>query len=286
MCIQSIQQSENAPYNIVVVDNASDIAPTLTGRVHLIQLTDNKGFAGANNIGIRYALSQNDCSHILLLNNDTLIEPNTLSSLLEKSILEPKFIYGSRLLSYYNKEKYDHIGGFWNTNSCKFDLLLHNLDKSQKLQPEQTIDYVCGASIFANKTIFEDVGPMDERYFLYFEEADWCFKAKKKGYRCKICYEAIVYHKGAASQKNPSVSLSYYLWRNRFLFIKNNFSLIQRVKFYLKPIAYQVLKLLIQCCIKTLNKKSKRRLARLKILRAARSGVIDAIKSNYGQAHF
>lgn len=285
-CIDSIHKNKLSAFQIILIDNASVNKPGPINGIHLIQMSENKGFAGANNIGITYALSQSDCSHIFLLNNDTTLDPHCLCSLLSMSLANPHHLYGSRLLSYYKRDRYDHVGGVWNHKTCSFDLLLHDSPKNEVLQKHQSIDYICGASIFAPRSIYEALGALDERYFLYFEEADWCFKAKKLGYSCQICYDAIVYHKGAASQTKASETLSYYLWRNRFLFIKTHFTRKQRLYLYLKPIAWQIFKLIIQSSIKALWPKTKKRVTRRRCLRASRRAIIDAFKANYGMGKF
>jgi GT2 family glycosyltransferase len=154
-----------------------------------------------------------------------------------------------------------------------------------RLQEGRKIDYVCGASMFSTREVFEKVGPMDERYFLYFEEADWCQRAARLAIACKVCYEAICYHKGSASQTRPSLVLSYYLTRNRLLFIQKNKTTKEKMALFL-PVFTQSLKLLFQCTLKTLFAKTTKQKARVARLKAARKGLFDALSSTYHQGHF
>ncbi|ACI19928.1 glycosyltransferase family 2 protein [Dictyoglomus thermophilum] len=200
--------------------------------VVLINQERNLGYAGGVNTGIRYTLKYNDFSYLWILNNDLILAPDSLRELInfaEKLKSEGKRvgIIGSKLLYYHSPQILQGIGGKYNKY---FALTKHvggfEEDKGQYDRENIEIDYVIGASMFVPKEFIEDVGLMDERYFLYFEDVDWCERARRKGYVITCCYKSKVYHKEGASigssskGEKKSELADYYGIRNRIVFTK------------------------------------------------------------------
>lgn len=193
-----------------------------------IQAGENKGFAAGNNIGIQFALNQSNCDFVWLLNNDTVVEKDALSKLVEHFDLstEKIGILGSKLLYYHNPTEIQAIAGKYNKWLCTTSHIGGNsTDNGQFDSPHAPIaaDYIVGASMFVSRDFIEDVGLMTEDYFLYFEELDWSFRAKRKGWIIDVCTKSKVYHKEGASinaNENKSELADYYSLRNRLLFTK------------------------------------------------------------------
>lgn len=200
------------------VDNISGI--------YVINIGENLGYAGGNNIGINFALNQNDMDSVWILNNDTVVDENSLSLMRSAFEYDEKIgICGSRLVYFDERDKLQGLGGVFNPvfcvskhykayerSDCTFD------DESVSLD----IDYVIGASMLIKKEVLESIGGLCEDYFLYYEEIDYCLRAKSKGYKIFVCTESIVYHKeGASTKKNQKgVLADYYSVRNRLLIAK------------------------------------------------------------------
>jgi len=197
-----------------------------------IQVEKNMGYASGVNKGIKYALSKNDFSYIWILNNDLIVDKDALKYLVEcaeeyKNKRKKVGIIGSKLLYYYNPNILQGIGGKYN----KYFALTKHIggfeeDRGQYDRDGIKIDYVIGASMFVTKEFLEDVGLMDERYFLYFEDLDWSERAKRKGYELIYCWKSKVYHKeggsiGSSSKGELKSELAdYYGLRNRIIFTK------------------------------------------------------------------
>ncbi|WP_109091956.1 glycosyltransferase family 2 protein [Aggregatibacter actinomycetemcomitans] len=159
----------------------------------LVRANENGGFAKGNNIAIQYAMKDPECRYVWLLNNDTVIKQNTLSKLIEYADKNEIGICGSSLFYYYNPKKVQayggHINRFFGTSS--HILNVNNIDKK--------LDYVVGASFLINKRLIEKIGYLPEDYFLYYEETDYCFNARKNGFTLGIALDSIVYHKEGGS---------------------------------------------------------------------------------------
>jgi len=199
-----------------------------------IQAGENLGFAGGNNIGIKYALAKNDFEYIWFLNNDTVIEKDTLSKMVQKFESYKKEgkkvgILGSKLLYYDRPNIIQGIGGIYNKwFAVAKHLGVFEEDKGQydNEQILDKIDYVIGASMLVSKEFIKEVGLMCEDYFLYFEELDWTLRGKEKGYQLGYCWQSKVYHKeggsiGSSSKGSDKSEIAdYYGLRNRILFTK------------------------------------------------------------------
>ncbi|MDD2307884.1 MAG: glycosyltransferase family 2 protein [Prolixibacteraceae bacterium] len=198
----------------------------------LIQTGDNLGFAGGNNVGLRYALARNDFEFVWLLNNDTVVEFHALSALVEKAeaykVADAKVgLIGAKLMYYDQPEVIQAVGGVYNK---WFGTTKHvgsfEQDNGQYDTDEVTnkIDYPIGASMFVAKHILLDIGLMCEDYFLYFEEIDWVFRAKKNVWHIGYCWATKVYHKEGRSigsnSKSKSELSEYYALKNRIVFTK------------------------------------------------------------------
>lgn len=165
-----------------------------------IQTEENAGFATGNNIGIKYALAKNDFEYIWLLNNDTVVKKDSLSKLIEYALKNNIGITGSVLKYYFDSKKVQAYGGTVNKFFGTSKHIL-NVDDIQK-----RLDYIVGASFLINKRVINKIGLLPEEYFLYYEETDYCFKAKLHGFKLGIALKSIVYHKEGSSTKTSKGS--------------------------------------------------------------------------------
>jgi GT2 family glycosyltransferase len=166
---------------------------TFKNPIVFIQAGENRGFAGGNNIGIKYALAKEDFEYIWLLNNDTVIEKNSLSSLVTYANKNQLGISGSSLMYYDNPKKIQAYGGHVNKifGTCTHILNIKEI--------QNKLDYVVGASFLIDKKVIDKIGLLPEEYFLYYEETDYCFNARNNRFKLGIDIKSIVYHKEGVS---------------------------------------------------------------------------------------
>lgn len=235
--------------HVVVTDNASedDSVKTIQTAIQsegwddwasIMPLNHNGGFAFGNNAAIRFALKlDNPPSYILLLNPDTIVRPNAIKILIDFMNKYPQVgIAGSRL---------EDPDGTPQRSAFRFPTLLSELDSGLRLGIVSKIlskwmvappvseamcptDWVAGASMIIRREIFEQVGLMDESYFMYSEEMDFCLQAQKAGWSCWYVPESRVVHlvgqsSGLNQAKYPRKRLPQYLFdsRRRY-FLKNH----------------------------------------------------------------
>jgi len=232
-CLKSIKGLRYSNYETVVIDNAStdgsvsEIEHTFPG-ITLLESEINRGYAGGNNIGLRYALDH-DADYVWILNNDTIVHENALGSLIEKIEADSSIgICGSRLIYYHDRETIQALGG--GTYNKWLGTTAHvganepaSIHFNEK-EIERRLDYIVGASMLVSDQFLKEVGLLSEDYFLYYEELDWSLRAKgtfKLGY----ADSSLVYHKEGASIKGNNVKLNsksrlsdYYQIKNRLKF--------------------------------------------------------------------
>lgn len=223
--IDSLKQYlSDLSYEIIVIDNASAKNEAIEIRrkypdVQCIRSEKNLGFAGGNNLGI----SRSRGKYILLLNNDTYIEDNSLLLLVEfldsnqaVGVVSPKIKYAnSNIIQFAGYTPLSQVTlrnrliGFEETDHAQYD--------KSVLSP-----FLHGAAMMLKREVIEKVGSMPEIYFLYYEELDWCQQIKDKGFQLWYCPEALVYHKESRSVGQNSPLRCYYLTRNRLLYAWRN----------------------------------------------------------------
>lgn len=216
---------------VIVVDNASPTeAPTAIAEqfptVQLIRSPTNLGFAGGNNLGIVAAKGK----YILFLNNDTEVAPDFLEPMV--NLLETDGTIGmiSPKLIYYNSGDTIQYAGSSAINPWtgrNFSIGSQQKDNGQYDTTYPT-KLAHGAAMLVPLQVVRKIGLMPELYFLYYEELDWCEMVKRAGYQCYYVGKSTVYHKESASVGQGSVLRTYYMHRNRLLFIRRNFTGLQR----------------------------------------------------------
>ncbi len=205
------------------------VEPTTKEPIILIQSDENLGYAGGNNLGIKYALSKNDFEYVWILNNDTVVRKDSLEKLIQcvEEKGEKHFPLGSVLLYYDKPNTIQAVGGRFNPFIGAGKHILANTPFTESVKrkiKEKQIDYPIGASLFISKKFIKEVGLLDEDYFIYFEEIDLVFRGREKGYKTDVCIDSIVYHKESATIDNINQKVStfadFYAMRNRLLFAK------------------------------------------------------------------
>ncbi|MGU8928583.1 glycosyltransferase family 2 protein [Clostridium perfringens] len=224
-CIESIRKNCEVSNEIIVVDNKSDefnrkLLIENNKYYKLIFNDNNEGFARANNIGIKYALNKG-YETILLINNDTLIEKNSLDIMYKKIKYNIDIgIVGCTILYNDNRDKIWFDGG--EINWIKFLGEHDNMKKKYNCNVESRyVSFLSGCCMMIKREIFEKVGLLPEEYFMYFEDVDFCAKVLQNKYKLYVCRDAIIYHKvSAASGGEDSPFTIEWCNRNRIIFMK------------------------------------------------------------------
>ena len=221
-----------------MVDNGSegDDAQVLKKRfadcIHLIENDRNYGFAGGANIGMRYALNNYSPEYLLLLNNDTVVAPGFLNQLIKLAESDASIgIVGPKVYKYNSANCIDSIGARLNMWTGQVDFLAYTHIDTGQYDDQLEVDWV-GPCILMKSGMVQNIGLYDESYFFYWEDVDYCIRAKKAGYKVMFLPEAKIWHKrGKSSEKMASGSLDYYSTRNRIRFMKKHASRCQYLTF-------------------------------------------------------
>lgn len=231
-CLESLMKIEYCNYDIIIVDNGSSAIEAkkikaIFGRIKVVELKGNLGFANANNIGILIALANQETEYVLLLNNDTVVDPMFLKEM--SKIAQNDYdigILGPKIYYYGDKNRLWYAGGKVNMyirhtqEAGKIDVGQHDITKKT--------DYVSGACMLIRRSVFKNIGLLPREYFLGWEDIDFCLAAKRKGYSCMFVPNSRIWHKVSASYKRHNLAYKqvFFGFRNRF---------IMRYKFLSRP---------------------------------------------------
>lgn len=239
-CLNSLKEVQYSNLEVIVVnngeDNTSEIVRGDFQWVTLIEEGVDLGFCRANNIGFRYCLN-NNVDYILLLNGDTKVFPDTISTLLEVMQGDPSIaIAGAKNLLMenpcYTWGKYGEVkwGPMLVTTAGRYE------PDAQQKRPPMDVDWVICNGCMIRTTVLQEIGLFDEDYFMADEDVEWSYRAKSKGYRTVYVDEAAILHKGSSSvnleNKKKVFSYGYFLGRNPFLFAKKYGKKHQIAKLY------------------------------------------------------
>lgn len=234
-CLASLRQAKlgKNQLEIVIVENGSTDgsleALSSLKDIHLVTSFENLGFSGGANLGINFALKRN-CDYIIILNNDTIVHKLALLKLLAATkvgdIISPKIYFAPGFE--FHKERYKksergrviwYAGGKidW-ANIIGTHQGVDEVDIGQFNRRHQ-IDLATGACMLVKRQVFDKIGLLDEKYFLYLEDMDFCQRAKYANFKLLFEPKSIIWHKNAGSTGGSGSRLQdYYITRNRLLF--------------------------------------------------------------------
>lgn len=223
------------PVEVIVVDNGSENSieerlQSVYPGVKYVRSEENIGFAGGNNLGIAEATGD----YLLFLNNDTEITENlfdVLSSTLENN---PQVGMVSPLILYFDQPDLIQYAGFtaMNYKTCRNQGIgSMEVNKGQFDNTNRETAYCHGAAMMCRRADLRTVGLMEENFFLYYEELDWCEKFRRAGKIIWFTGQTKIYHKESVSVGKESSIKTYFMTRNRLLFIRRNTSLFNTAIF-------------------------------------------------------
>jgi len=222
-CLDSVFRSDYPNFHVLVVDNGStDGSPEAVRAAYptvtLIENGANLGYAEGNNVGIRHALAHG-ADYVLLLNNDTLVAPDMLAKLLAVAEADAQIGIVGPLICYY-----DPPDVVWNAgNAIDWQegnvMNLRGDESCDKVGTQPyAVDYVSGCALCIRRSVIEQVGLLDARFFIYYEETDWCVRTRRAGYIVMMVPGARIWHKVSSTMGIASPPTTYYMTRNQFLF--------------------------------------------------------------------
>lgn len=223
-CIKSLNNINYENFKIVVVDNKSSDEDKLKlkeadVKFHLIESNENLGFAGGNNIGIKYAID-NNADFVLLLNNDTLVHKDFLNELMKYTEINVGVI-GPKILYYPEVSKIWFAGGMINWFKFIGQHFGEKQEDNGQFNTLKEVDFVTGCCMLIDSNVFKKVGLLPEGYFMYFEDVDFCVKVKDAGYKLIYNPNSEIYHKvSISSGGEESPFILKYSNRNRLKFMK------------------------------------------------------------------
>jgi GT2 family glycosyltransferase len=227
-CLDALAVQEYSPLSVVVVDNGStdNSVSRLRAahpRVRVIEAGRNLGFSGGNNLGIREVLRQ-DAQYVWLLNNDTLPSASALNELVATAEPDPGLgAVGSVLHDISPSGRVQAWGGGWVNLWCGYSM---HATRPQDLRTP--LHFLTAASMLVRRPALEQVGLLDDRFFLYWEDTEFCFRLRKHGWRLGVAENSVVLHKAGASARKVSSTTDRYSTASGIRFL-SQYSHIPRV---------------------------------------------------------
>ena len=250
-CIISLKNCDYGNFKIILVDNASEDKPgiELSNKfpdIVFIQNKKNLGFTGANNIGIEYAINH-DFKFIMLLNNDTEVEKNFISPLINKLSNNSKLGAVQPLITYWhNRNIIWNFGGTIN----KFSGQVKTLNKGKKIDQinlKDETEWISGCCFVIKSELIKKIGKLDNSYFVYFEDVDWSLRINQAGYKLELEPKSLIYHHEGASWKNKKKSREGTISAfTHYLNIRNHIYFTLKFKYIFNPIGallFQIIKI-------------------------------------------
>lgn len=288
-CLASLQKVQYPNFQPIVVDNGStdgsvSVLRTAYPDVPILETGANLGFAGGNNPGIEWAL-RHHAEWILLLNNDTVVAPDFLHEFMKAAKEQPKGkIFGAKILRYNTPEIIDHLGGFFSAEACEF-VSPESGESDHPYFNMRIADYVCGAALLMHRSVPETIGLLEPKFFLFWEESDYCYRAKRAGFEVWTAPEAKIWHKVSSSFTGGKPHMHYFWWRSRLLWVERNCTPSEKKKLYRKVIFPELWKMGRHYLLKSTlnlfcpNQERKQKVRRLK---AGCVGALDFFRKRFG----
>jgi GT2 family glycosyltransferase len=225
-CLESISKSTYPKQKTLVLDNASvdgsvEAIRLTYPEVQVLNLTKNLGYAGNNNVGIQEAMKQG-AEWVFILNEDTILAPDCLDQLINTAETDPRTgIVGPMVYHHDEPNVIQSAGVYINNNWRAFHIGQNQIDCG-KFPIPRNVDAISGCAILIRRQVIEDVGFLDERFYYYWEETEWCLRARKADWNITHVPAAKLWHKGVQRDYHPSPSVTYYDTRNWLLMLSKH----------------------------------------------------------------
>jgi len=226
-CLESVNKSEYPNFVVIIVDNGSTNNSVKEIRrkfnnATILETGENFGFGVGVNYGIKYAID-NQADFILLLNNDAIVSKTAVTELVNRISRDERIgLIGGKILFLEGKNKiWDAGGRIKKITKMTFEFGDKKSDDG-KYNTEREVDFLSACCLLIRKEVIEQIGWFDPDYFMYYEDTDFCVRAKQHSYKIIYWPQAVIWHKvGGASNKS---FMDYYRMRNYLLFLKKRYS--------------------------------------------------------------
>lgn len=222
-CIRSVLDSSTKDFDVYVVDNASTdgsadaIEAAYGDQVILIRNTENLGGSGGFNTGLR-AARQQGYPYYMCVDNDIVMDEHNIENL--RRFLEEHHetgIVGSKICRMQHPERLQELGAALDFEKCTHVPFYKDHLDNEEIPMEQDCDYVPACSLMVRDEVIDKIGLLPEDNFIYWDDMEWCYRAKLAGYRVTAYREAKVLHDMGTNSGDTYFS-TYYFWRNRIRF--------------------------------------------------------------------
>jgi GT2 family glycosyltransferase len=222
-CLASLQQSSYLRHTTIVLDNGSTDGSVESIRssfpaVRIVALVENRGYAGNNNVGLQAAVAEG-ADWVFVLNEDTTVDSECLSRLVEVAESDARNGFVGPMVYHHDEPDVIQSAGGMLTRLWEARHWGQNEDDRGQFPAPRAVDWITGCAILVRRAVIEEIGPLDERFFYYWEEVEWCLRARKAGWRILHVPQARIWHRGVQRNYRPGPSVTYYNTRNRFLML-------------------------------------------------------------------
>jgi len=231
-CLDSLRKVDFTNFKVILVDNASENQEgrklkKVFSEIELIENSENLGFAGGNNSGIKRALKQG-FSHVLLLNNDTIVKPDFLGKMMKKFSQNPHLgVVQPLILFLHDRSQIWSAGGKWHGFLGRAITFGDRKSVDNFKVIDRSIDWATGCCMLITRDALLKTGFLNESYFAYFEDVEWSLRFRDQGFEIALAAEARIYHEAGASSKKKhsegtlSPKVFYYHVRNQFFLLRS-----------------------------------------------------------------
>jgi GT2 family glycosyltransferase len=224
-CLRSLDGLDYPNRTVLVLDNASTDGSNEAIRaafpaVQILPLTDNRGYAGNNNVGITAALAMG-ADWVLVLNEDTILDAACFTELMRAAADPAVGILGPMVYHHDEPSVIQSAGGRIDRHFRAWHAAQNEEDRGQFPAP-RAVDWISGCAILVRRQVIEAVGPLDDRFFYYWEETEWCVRAARAGWRVVHVPAAKLWHKGVTRHYRPGPNVAYYNTRNHLLLMSKH----------------------------------------------------------------
>jgi len=243
-CLESVFKLDYPNFRVVIVDNHSsdgsvEVLAKEYPKVKMIENHENLGYAGGNNIGIRHAIEEG-AELVWLLNNDAVVESETLAKLIRVSEQSPQIGLVSPVIWSYGEPRQMQFSG---TEFDWSDFVKETDEESQTFQNKDiriSVSLV-GTALLIRRSIIEKAGYLNEKYFAYSEDNEYSVRVAKLGYSNVIVNSAKIYHKGSSSTSGEKKPIQmYFRTRNLYFLWMDNIEGLKKWKYFFRYLAYVI----------------------------------------------
>lgn len=244
-CLESLAGISYPNHAVLLADNGSHDDSVARVQAHYPQVEillngANLGYAGGNNRAIAHVLPQRP-DFVLLLNNDVVVATDFLEHLVEAARTNPTGgFFGAMTLAHGEYSAYiEALGGcYWDPVRLDFRSLARHEPAAQHADPTPVaLDYATGSCLLVRTSVIETIGLMDEKFFLTFEESDWCYRGRDAGFQSYGVPAARAWHKVSVSFGGAhSPLVDYFMTRNRLYFARRHLPFGVRVRLFLRAV--------------------------------------------------